>query len=153
MPVIDPELRSAMERYSDNDRIDIPFYGSASEACTTREITPNITQVNADQVWALGYTGQGVVVGMVAVGAVPAWNDAAEIQDVGVLVFPNPSKDGFNVQCEGLTNIEVFSMDGKMIMSIAPTGTQCFINGLNSGMYLLRIVSSQGLTFRKIVKF
>lgn len=78
---------------------------------------------------------------------------SAEIQDVGVLVFPNPSKDGFNIQCEGLTNIEVFSMDGKMIMSIAPTGTQCFINGLNSGMYLLRIVSSQGLTFRKIVKF
>jgi len=152
MPVIDPELRSAMERYSDNDRIDIPFYGSASEACATREITPNITQVNADQVWALGYTGQGVVVGVVAVGAVPAWNDAAEIQDVGVLVFPNPSKDGFNIQCKGLTCVEVFSLDGKIIKSIEPTDSQCFIDGLGSGMYLVRIVSDLRLTVRKIVK-
>lgn len=28
-----------------------------------------------------------------------------------------------------------------------------FIDGLSSGMYLVRIVSDQGLTIRKIVKF
>ena len=34
----------------------------------TREITPNVTQVGADQVWGLGYTGQGVVVAVVDSG-------------------------------------------------------------------------------------
>lgn len=31
----------------------------------TWDITPNVTQVNADQVWDLGYTGQGVVVAVI----------------------------------------------------------------------------------------
>ena len=34
----------------------------------SREITPNITQVNADQVWAQGYTGVGVIVAVVDSG-------------------------------------------------------------------------------------
>lgn len=33
-----------------------------------RDITPNVTQVKADQVWNLGYTGQGVVVAVVDTG-------------------------------------------------------------------------------------
>lgn len=34
----------------------------------TREITPNVTQVGADQVWDMGFTGQGVVVAVVDSG-------------------------------------------------------------------------------------
>lgn len=98
-------------------------------------------------------TGVGRVDALAAVNAVPDWVDIAETLDSGVLLFPNPSKDGFNVQCNGLSSIEVFSMDGKMIKSIEPRGPQCFIDGLSSGMYLVRIVSGQGLTIRKIVKF
>ena len=96
-------------------------------------------------------TGIGRVDALAAVNAVPAWDGTAEIQDGKVLVFPNPTKDGFNVQCEGLTCIEVFSMDGKMVMNIEPTRSQCFINGLSSGMYLVRIVSGQQLVVRKII--
>lgn len=77
---------------------------------------------------------------------------SAEMQDVGVLVFPNPSKDGFNIQCEGTASIEVFSMDGKMVKCLESAGSPCIIDGLGSGMYLVRIVSSQGSTVRKIVK-
>ena len=97
-------------------------------------------------------TGVGRVDALAAVNAVPAWDGTTETQVDGTLVFPNPSKDGFNVQCEGLISIEVFSMDGKTIKSIKPTGTQCFFDGLNNGVYLVRIVSEQGLTVRKIVK-
>ena len=46
----------------------IPEVETTSTASATREITPNITQVNADQVWALGYTGAGIVVGVVDSG-------------------------------------------------------------------------------------
>ena len=98
-------------------------------------------------------TGVGRVDALAAVNAVPAWDFVAESQESQALVFPNPSKDGFTVRCYGLTRIEVFSMDGKMIKSIEPKGSLCFIDGLSSGMYLLRIVSDQGLTVRKIVKY
>ena len=97
-------------------------------------------------------TGVGRVDALAAIHAVPDWDGFAETQDVGMLVFPNPSKDGFNVQCEGLTGIEVLSMDGKKIKSIEPKGSHCFIDGLSSGVYLVRIVSGQQLTVRKIVK-
>ena len=97
-------------------------------------------------------TGVGRVDALAAVNAVPTWDYVATSQESQVLVFPNPSNDGFNIQCEGLIGIEVFSMDGKMIKSIVPMGSQCTIDGLSSGMYLVRIVSEQGLTVRKIVK-
>ena len=46
----------------------IPDGEVASPASDTREITPNVTQVGADQVWALGYTGEGVVVAVIDTG-------------------------------------------------------------------------------------
>ncbi|MBO4574246.1 MAG: S8 family serine peptidase [Bacteroidales bacterium] len=33
-----------------------------------REIAENVTKVNADQVWALGYTGEGVLIGLIDTG-------------------------------------------------------------------------------------
>ena len=97
-------------------------------------------------------TGVGRVDALAAINAVPNWDFVAASQESQVLVFPNPSMDGFNVQCEGLINIEVFSMDGKLLKSIEPMGSRCFIDGLSSGMYLVRIVSGQGSAVRKIVK-
>ena len=72
-------------------------------------------------------TGVGRVDALAAVNAVPTWDYVATSQESQVLVFPNPSTKGFTVQCEGLTSIEVFSMDGKIIKSIEPTGSRCFI--------------------------
>ena len=126
--------------------------------CKNPELTPaQICQILEETSVRLtptksNITGVGRVDALAAVNAVPDWDGTTETIDGGALVYPNPSKDGFNVQCEGLTGIEVFSMDGKMIKSIEPIGSQCFIDGLNSGMYLVRIVSEQGLTVRKIVK-
>ena len=125
--------------------------------CKNPELTPaQICQILEETSVRLSptksnVTGVGRVDALTAVNAVPAWDGTVEIQDDDVLVFPNPSKDGFNVQCEGLTSIEVFSMDGKKIKSIETTGSHCFIDGLSSGMYLVRIVSGQQLVVRKIV--
>lgn len=46
----------------------IPEEGPAIVTDALREVTPNITQVNADQVWAQGNTGQGVVIAVVDSG-------------------------------------------------------------------------------------
>jgi hypothetical protein len=44
----------------DEERNWIPDGEETQPADPTREITSNVTQVNANQVWNLGYTGQGV---------------------------------------------------------------------------------------------
>jgi len=48
--------------------VEIPKDENSGQAEVTRDITPNVTQVNADQVWDLGYTGQGVVVSVIDMG-------------------------------------------------------------------------------------
>lgn len=53
--ILDLSERNDIECISLNQqRPCIPFNESATEAPLMREITPNITQVNADQVWTLG---------------------------------------------------------------------------------------------------
>ena len=48
--------------------VEIPKDESSGAVEANRDITPNVTQVKADQVWNLGYTGQGVVVAVVDTG-------------------------------------------------------------------------------------
>ena len=52
----------------DEERNWLPDGEEAQPADPTREITSNVTQVNANQVWNLGYTGQGVVVAVIDTG-------------------------------------------------------------------------------------
>ena len=39
------------------------------ESGSNREVTENVTMVNADKVWELGYTGEGVLIGLIDTGA------------------------------------------------------------------------------------
>ncbi len=58
-----------------------------------RDITPNVTQVGADQVWNLGYTGQGVVVAVVDGGVNYNHLDLTSHLWDGGLAFPHHGYD------------------------------------------------------------
>ena len=74
----------------------IPEEETAGAASDAREITPNITQVNADQVWALGYTGAGVVVAVVDSGVNYDHLDLADHLWDGGEAFPHHGYDIVN---------------------------------------------------------
>lgn len=100
----------------------IPFYGSASEACATREITPNITQVNADQVWTLGYTGQGVVVGVVDSGVNYNHQDLADHLWDGGEAFPHHGYDIVNDDddpSDGLSHTEQCARSSQLSSTLS----------------------------------
>ena len=90
------------------DRADILFIGFDEErnwlpdgeelhpAHPTREITSNVTQVNANQVWDLGYTGQGVVVAVIDTGVNYNHLDLADHLWNGGTAFPNHGYDIYN---------------------------------------------------------
>lgn len=61
-----------------------------------RETTPNITQVSADQVWELGYTGEGVVVDVVDSGVNYNHQDVADHLWDGGEEFPHHGYDIVN---------------------------------------------------------
>ena len=98
-------------------------------------------------------TGVGRVDALAAVNAVPAWDGVAEQNDNQALVFPNPSQDAFTVQCDDMTRIEVFSMDGRLVKTMESNGSQCQIEGLENGVYVLQISRGGRKLVQRIVKY
>ncbi len=69
-----------------------------------------------------------------------------------IAIYPNPSAGSFTIQCEGMRQIEVYSIDGRLVKSISVNASQYLIEGLKNGIYLLKISSDKGSIVRKIVK-
>jgi hypothetical protein len=67
-------------------------------------------------------------------------------------VFPNPSHDSFTIVCEGMRQIEVFSIDGKLLKTMKVNHAQCQLDGLGSGVYFVRIEAENSVIVNKIVK-
>lgn len=51
-----------------------------------------------------------------------------------------------------MTYIEVYSVEGKLIQSVKVANDVYQINGLESGIYLVRILKGEETLVRKIVK-
>ena len=74
----------------------IPEEDEPRPASATREITQNVIQVNADDVWALGYTGEGVVVAVIDTGVNYNHLDLADHLWNGGSEFPHHGYDVYN---------------------------------------------------------
>lgn len=78
-----PDVIEQLATRADVERIDIdeernllyPFIKSDDEGEPTREITYNVTKLNAPAVWALGFTGEGIVVAVLDTGVNYNHND------------------------------------------------------------------------------
>ena len=108
---------------------------------TSVKLTPNKSNV----------TGVGRVDALAAVNAVPAW-DGVEVQNIEAEIFPNPSNGSFTIVCEGLKQVSVYSVDGRLVKALEVHSSRCCIEGLESGVYLVRIETSKGTFTKKIVK-
>ena len=96
-------------------------------------------------------TGVGRVDALAAVNAVEAY-DGLDEGNAKASIYPNPTKDVVNIECEGMTNVKVFSMDGKLVKALGVNGLQCKIDDLESGIYLIMIETDRGTSLKKIVK-
>jgi len=96
-------------------------------------------------------TGVGRVDALAAVNAVEAY-DGLDGGNAKASIYPNPTKDVVNIECEGMTKVKVFSMDGKLLKALGVNGTQCHIDDLESGIYLIMVETDRGSSLKKIVK-
>lgn len=67
-------------------------------------------------------------------------------------VYPNPSTGDFFVQCEGMTAIEVFDIDGRLLRSIKTESPVQQLNGLPNGTLLVKITTTNDVIVKKMVK-
>lgn len=72
--------------------------------------------------------------------------------DGKVSLFPNPTSDKVTIQCEGMTMLEVYSAEGKLVQRIKVDGDAYELGGLESGVYTLRIMKGESAFIRRVVK-
>ena len=109
---------------------------------TSVKLTPNKSNI----------TGVGRVDALAAVNAVTAWDDVIETEKHQAHVFPNPSTDDFTIECEGMCQIEVFSMDGQLVKSLHTERPVHQLIGLMNGTFLVKITTIDGVIVKKVVK-
>lgn len=69
-------------------------------------------------------------------------------------IYPNPVVDQINIKnCDEVKQVEIFSMDGKLVKSVNISGKTLDIQDLTSGFYMAKIVAkNEQFTFRKFIK-
>ena len=95
--------------------------------------------------------GTGRLDALAAVNAV-GYDAVSETETVEAKVYPNPSNGIFTVVCEDMKRVEVFSVDGRLVKCLEIRGNEIQIEGLESGVYLLKIMTPKGMMTTKIVK-
>lgn len=74
--------------------------------------------------------------------------------DIEPHLFPNPTNDLINVSAEGLKQVEVIDMAGRtiFILNADQDLLQVNLTTLTPGVYMVKIISEQEVSFQKIVK-
>ena len=134
----------------------------ASSPCVMLSKEPELTPAQIDEILentAVPLTshkrndfGSGRIDALAAVNAVPTWNDVIEVDGHQDHIFPNPSKDVFTIECEGMHLIEVFGMDGRLVKHIQTASPVHQLKGLTSGTYLVKITTDDAVIVKKVVK-
>jgi GH35 family endo-1,4-beta-xylanase len=73
-------------------------------------------------------------------------------QDVALNVYPNPSKDNFNIELEGEFSYQLMDITGKELEIGNAENTAQIGQNLSKGVYLLRIDKGNGFKIQKIIK-
>lgn len=73
-----------------------------------------------------------------------------ENHDNSISVYPNPATNMVNVMGEGIQKVQVLDMNGRVLMN--EDGGQINISKLATGMYLLRVVTEDGIHMEKLIK-
>ena len=71
-----------------------------------------------------------------------------------VNVFPNPSKDIFNVEGNGIRKVEVLDVWGQVVLAKETRDNlvQLDLGGKAAGVYMLRVLTENGVSTHKLIK-
>ena len=72
------------------------------------------------------------------------------VEPACVLLFPNPTTGNLSIQAEGLRQIEVLDANGRKVLS--SVNGQINMSTLSSGIYMVRVMTTEGVSIHKILK-
>jgi hypothetical protein len=68
-----------------------------------------------------------------------------------VNIFPNPSFGQVTIQCAEISQVELFSIEGRLVRSIKVEGDVCQLECLDNGIYVVRILKGEETILRKLI--
>lgn len=77
-------------------------------------------------------------------------NGISRLSNADVAIYPNPANDYVNVRAEGLKEVSVLDLSGRVLSTT--DNSKVSISGLAAGIYVVRVVTENGVTMQKIVK-
>jgi len=77
------------------------------------------------------------------------------IEELGVAVYPNPAQDVVNIEGDGIAEVKIFNVQGKVVYSTTSLeyNNTIDIAHLASGVYQVEILSAKGKSIVKLVKY
>lgn len=82
-----------------------------------------------------------------------AANDVNEIVQSPCVVWPNPTTEMLNINGNNLLSVEIYSIDGRLVMTLGEGTESINVKGLERGHYLLKATLKDGsVSTQKFVK-
>ena len=88
-----------------------------------------------------------------AIRATTGNNPSAGINTIGNIemeIYPNPTTGIVNIEAEGLQNVDVIDITGRVVMTT--TENTVNISNLSNGVYMVRVSTINGTGMQKVVK-
>ncbi|MBQ8957884.1 MAG: S8 family peptidase [Bacteroidales bacterium] len=120
------------------------------QAEATREITPNLLQVQADKVWEMGYNGEGVLVGLVDSGFNYNHDDLQGRLWDGGDEFPHHGYDFYSNDNDPMDEAGHGTHCAGIICGTGASGTQ---TGVAPGVTLMCVKATDGIGFGSVSQF
>jgi hypothetical protein len=88
-------------------------------------------------------------------------NVTVEVTEVGInganasnlTIYPNPAQNEvFVTGVKNITNVQILSLDGKVVMSEQTNNNRIDVSSVNDGMYILRVISGNEVYTTRFVK-
>lgn len=81
-------------------------------------------------------------------------NTESQTKDKLAKTYPNPVKDILNIEAAGLKAVQLHDMQGRLLKEFPGNGDRTTLNlsERTSGIYLLQIITDNGITTEKIIK-
>lgn len=68
-----------------------------------------------------------------------------------ISLYPNPTDGKLCIEAEGINNVEVYDIYGRC-MTVSRQGGSIDLSPMPSGMYMLRVTHSKGVSVRQVIK-
>jgi PKD repeat protein len=94
--------------------------------------------------------GYYILISDIAVVASGSTQGIDNANAANVAVYPNPASSMLSVEGEGIEQVEIIDVNGRVVMT-AEAGT-INISALANGVYMVRVVTAAGVSTQKIVK-